>query len=203
MKFREFKEKTKNYPLFGSDMVDLLSPSPQALRNQIARWKNKGLILELRRGLYTLSPGERTVGLSLYFLANHLYSPSYVSLESALSYYKLIPEKVSAVTSVSPKKTKTFTNALATFIFRKIKKEFFFGFREEKDEFGFKYYIAEPEKALLDYLYLNLGKIKKIERDFFEASLRLQNQKQLDYKKLKKYARRFQLRKLNHLLEIL
>ena len=129
MDFREFKEKIKKYPLFGSDILEMLSASPQAMRNQINRWKKKGYILTLKRGLYTLSPDERAVGLSPYFLANNLYPPSYVSLESALSHYKLIPERVVAITSVTPKKTKKITNPVGTFLFRNLKKELFLGFQ--------------------------------------------------------------------------
>ena len=203
MNFREFKEKVKNYPLFGSDLLDMFSASPQTLRNQINRWKKKGLVLGLKRGLYTLNANERSVGLSRFFLANNLYAPSYISLESALSYYKLIPEKVVSVTSVAPRKTKTFKNPLGVYSFRNVKKSLFFGFSEAWDEFGFKYLIAEPEKALLDYLYLNLGKIRRFDKDFFNAFLRLQNRTQLDQKKIKKYARIFSVKKLDRLLELL
>jgi predicted transcriptional regulator of viral defense system len=203
MNFRAFKEKVKEYPLFSSDLLEMISRSPQSLRNQICRWEKKGLITSLRRGLYTLVSGERAVGLSNYFLANNLYSPSYVSLESALSYYHLIPEKITATTSISPQKTKTFTNDLGTFIFRHLKKELFFGFHEEKDEFGFKYFLADPEKALLDYLYLNLGGIKNPDKKYLFASLRLQNTKILDRKKLKQYVVKFMVKKLSELAEAL
>lgn len=197
MNFREFKEKVKDYPLFGSDVLDILSKRSQALRNQISRWQKKKLIVVLKRGLYTLNPEERKVGLSACFLANNLYSPSYLSLESALSYYKLIPERISALTSVTTRKTKIFTNDLGTFTYKKLKTDLFFGFVEEKDEYGFKFMIAEPEKALLDYLYLNLGRIDKD----FRASLRLQNLGRLDKNKVKKYARKFAIKRLSSLLE--
>ena len=203
MDFREFKEKVKDYPLFGSDLLDMLSPSPQALRNQVNRWQKKGYIIALKRGTYALSPRERAVGLSAKLLANSLYSPSYISLESALSHYKLIPEKIAAITSVTTRKTKKFTNPVGAFIFRNLKKGLFFGFREEKDEYGFKYFIAEPEKALLDYLYLNLGKIRKIDKDYFEASLRLQNRDRLDRKKIARYIKSYKTKKLERLLKML
>ena len=203
MNFRSFKEKVKKYPLFGSDLLDMLSSSPQSLRNQINRWKKMGLITNLKRGLYALALAERSTGLSKYFLANNLSSPSYLSLESALSYYKLIPERVISVTSVTPRKTKTFKNEFGVFAYKKLKTDLIFGFHEETDEFGFKFMIADPEKALLDYLYLNLGAIKENSKDYFKVSLRLQNRRRLDKNKIRKYASHFGIRKLNRLVESL
>jgi len=203
MNFREFKDKVKDYPLFGSDVLDILAKDSRSLRNQLSRWQKKKLIIPLRRGMYTLRPEERGVGLSAFFLGNNLYSPSYISLESALSYYQLIPERVSAVTSITTKKTQKFINSLGAFIYHKASTRLFFGITKQKDEHGFNFLIAEPEKALLDYLYLNLSRVKDGDRDFFKGSLRLQNKKSFDMKKLLRYSKKFAIKKLDRLLETL
>ncbi|MBI5699922.1 hypothetical protein HZC35_06465 [Candidatus Saganbacteria bacterium] len=200
MNFREFKEKVKKLPFFGSDVAEIFSLSPKTMRNQLSRWKKQGLLLELKRGLYTLGKSEMQTPLSKEVAAASIYQPSYISLESALSSYKMIPEKVTRVTSVSTRKTRTFTNQEGGFVYRHIKTPLYFGFMAKKDESGYPYFIAEPEKALLDYLYLNLGKIDPKKKGYFNQSLRLQNISILNKKKLFSYARRFNIKKLDRVL---
>lgn len=201
MNFREFKEKIKNLPFFGSDAVEIFSLSPKAMRNQLTRWKKQGRLLELKRGLYALAKSERQTPLSREVAAGSIYQPSYISLESALSRYKLIPEKVTALTSVTTRKTKKFTNPEGVFIYRHLKTALYFGFVSKKDEYGFPYLLAEPEKALLDYLYLNLGKINPEDKHYLTQSLRLQNRSLLNKKRLSLFAQRFKVKKLNCILE--
>jgi len=201
MNFREFKEKVKKMPFFGSDMAEILSVSPKAMRNQLTRWKKQGLLIELKRGLYVLSRDERQTPLSKEVAAAIIYQPSYISMESAMSHYKMIPERVSAVTSITTRKTRSFRNEEGSFIYRNLKPSLYFGFAAKKDEYGYPYFIAEPEKALLDYLYLNLGRIAQDDKDFFTGSLRLQNRSIINRKKLNSYGRRFDVKKLGRILE--
>ena len=91
---------------------------------------------------------------ALYIIANRLYPNSYVSLESALSHYGLIPEGVYSISSVSTKKTSDFKTPIANFTYRRIRAEINFGY--QLHEYGDQNYkIAEMEKAVLDYLYLH------------------------------------------------
>jgi len=203
MKFSDFKKKLGKTPLFGADVASLFSKDPQILRNQLSRWKKQGLVVALKKGLYALANSERSVGLSKELIASSLYKPSYISLESALSRYKMIPEQVVAVTSVTARKTRTFQNEEGIFIYRSLKKSLFFGFKLERDESGFPYFMANPEKALLDHLYLNLGGITVNQLDYFSGSLRLQNTSILDRKKLISYAKRYGVKKLTKILEFL
>jgi len=73
MNFREFKEKVKKMPFFGSDMAEILSVSPKSMRNQLTRWKKQGLLIELKRGLYVLSRDERQTPLSKEVAAAIIY----------------------------------------------------------------------------------------------------------------------------------
>ena len=201
MRFEEFKLKVKKSPIFSGDVAKLFAADSQIMRNQLLRWKKRGLVIGLRRGLYALSKEERGTPLSRELIAATLYQPSYISLETALSHYKLIPERVVPVTSVTTRKTKTFENEDGLFLYRHLKKNAYFGFRQARDEAGFPYFIAEPEKALLDYLYLNLGGIGKDINGYLRGSLRLQNRTGLNKRKLIKYAACYGTKKLLKIAE--
>lgn len=120
----------------------------------------KGLFLRLKKGLYTLKtdvPSEEEI-------ANQLYKPSYISFEYALARYNILPEMVYQVTSATTKPTRTFTVFEKVFSYLTIKKEAYSGYVLEKRE-GKSFFIAEPEKALVDYLYfVVLGRRSKNDR---------------------------------------
>lgn len=191
MNFTEFKEKFCGMPIIPARAAMALKKDPQAMRNQLTRWQKRGLIIQLKRGIYTLSKADRRVNPSRFFLANQLLWPSYVSLESALSYYGFIPEAVADVTSVSTKKTSRFTNSLGRFVYQRIMPDAFRGYKSYKDEAGLLCLIAEPEKAMVDFLYLNLRKFKANAKTVFKESYRFQNIEGLKPKKIIFWARLF------------
>ena len=159
-------------------------------------WQKKGLVIKLKRGLYILNESDRKIEPSRIFLANALYSPSYVSTTYAFGYYDLIPEKVEDVTSITTKKTAKFTNTFGTFIYQHLKINLFFGFKEIEDENGFPVLIAEPEKAILDLIYLNLQDFKNKGKDIFSLSYRFQNLDILNKKKLIDFAKRYESKEI-------
>lgn len=114
----------------------------------IKRNLKSGLFIKLRNGFYMLKDSAP----SLYFIANKLYQPSYVSLEKALSHYGIIPETVYSTTSITTKPTREFKTPKGIFSYQRIKKEAFIGY-EPKEIEGATVFFAEPEKALADYLY--------------------------------------------------
>lgn len=203
MKYDEFKALVKKYPYFRSNLFPLITDNPGFLRRQVSEWVKKDRIVELKRGLYTLQEALEDKSVSGYLLANVIYSPSYISLESALSHYGMIPERVEIITSVASKKTQTFENKFAKFIYRHIKQNCFDYFIAKNDENNAQYVIATPEKAILDYLYFKLSTISKIESDYFTESLRLQNLSILDTTKLQRIAKLYHQDKLMHLTKIL
>ena len=126
------------------------------------------LFLKIRNGLYALRaepPQEEAV-------ANRLYAPSYISFEYALSRYGIIPESVYTITSATTRTTREFVVNNKSFTFSHIKKQSYRGYKTEKIG-GTTVLMAEPEKALVDYLYfvslkrktlnerLNVSKVKK------------------------------------------
>ena len=189
MNFIDFKRQFCEMPIISARVVTAFRPDSQAMRNQLTRWRKKGLIIQLKRGIYALNMGDRKVNPSRFFLANQLLWPSYVSLESALGYYGIIPEAVADVTSVTTKKTSRFINPLGKFIYQRIKPTVFRGYRSYKDEAGLEYMIAEPEKAVVDFLYLNLRKFKTDAKRVFKESYRFQNVELLKSKKVRAWAR--------------
>ena len=96
---------------------------------------------------------------------------SYVSLQSALAYFHLIPEYVAQVTSITTGRPETVSNPLGDYIFKHVKKELFFGFQTVELIKGQEAFIARPEKALLDLVYLTV----KIDLPKYLRELRLQN----------------------------
>jgi predicted transcriptional regulator of viral defense system len=113
-------------------------------------WRKQGHLILLKRGIYVLSSDLRKQPLSMGFISNFLFSPSYLSLEYALSYYDLIPEAATVYTSVSTKKTTKFNTPLGVFEYRSVKNSLFFGFTKATGQ-GQDYFIAYPEKAVLDF----------------------------------------------------
>lgn len=123
---------------------------------QLHRWVRAGKVISLRRGLYTLADAYRRASLSPLTLANALYRPSYLSGVWAMSFYGLIPEKAAVLTSVTPRVTRSFRNPFGTFCYSSLKQAFFWGFGSREIQ-GSAVWMAEPEKALLDFWRLNAG----------------------------------------------
>lgn len=196
MQFSEFKNLFKNAPVIISKDILPDKKDKQAVLNQLGRWASKGLLVQLKKGMYLLGEGDRKIHPNRLFLANQIYGPSYVSLEYALSFYDLIPERVEAVTSVTTRKTKTFKNPLGQFTYQHLKPLAFRGFRAQKDETGLSFFIADPEKAVVDFVYLNLHLFSPGDQDIFEQSYRFQNLDILKPKKMKEMTQLFDNKKL-------
>ena len=203
MKFLEFKNRIKDFPIFSTSVLGYLGGNEQVLRNQLSGWKRQGLVLELKRGLYVLNENDRKITPSRVFMANQLYTPSYVSTEYALMFYDLIPERVADVTSVSTRKTASFGNGFGLFVYQHIGPRSFSGYVEEKDENGYSFFIATPEKAIVDFIYLNLSRFRRGETDVFTESFRFQNLDDLDSDKMLYFAGLFRNGKLVDVVRML
>jgi predicted transcriptional regulator of viral defense system len=149
MKYSEFSKKIRS-PLFTSQDVRLAGG--RVFAYQLSLWQKQGYIIKLRNGIYLFS--DKVNDLAPEEVGGALYGPSYVSLEKALSIYGLIPEMVYAITLVTPKTTRAYKTKAGNYIFRHVKPALFFGYRQQQGR-SRAYLLAEPEKALLDLLYLN------------------------------------------------
>lgn len=152
MRFRDLENQIKDLPAFNLNDVRKLDPGFH--RQQLSYWLANGLIKSLPGGYYMLA--NQTVDEQyLFTLANTIYQPSYISLESALAYYGVIPESVLGVTSVSSRKTIRYQSAWGEFSYRSVKSVYMVGYLVVEPEQKRRYTIARLEKAVLDYLYLN------------------------------------------------
>lgn len=149
MKYTDFR-KSITKPIFS--WVDIRLRKLPVFRYQISLWHAQGSIEQLKRGLYVFVDRKDEVRPEEVSYA--LYQPSYISMEYALSYYGFIPEAVPVITAVASKATRTCTNNFGRFVYRRLAPEFFFGYEVKQTPHG-KYCIAQPEKALFDFLYLN------------------------------------------------
>ena len=137
-------------------VVQLTEESHPSVVNQLHRWSRAGKLVPLRRGMYTFVDRYRRVPVSPATLANALYSPSYISGLWALGFFGLIPEGVSAYTSVTTRTPRRFDNPFGAFRYTAIKRSFFFGYRTVSIA-GAEVVLATAEKALLDLFHLSSG----------------------------------------------
>lgn len=164
MNFQQLRLRSQDYPLFR--YVDILKWFPkdneQTIKQNLKFWVKKNLLERVIRGVYKL---KETKIKDEFLLASYFNENSYISLESALSYYGLIPEYPFAVTSITTKKTKKIKTIYGNFLYRKIKSKLFFGFKLVSGD-NYLYRLAIPEKAIFDFIYLNQSEIKN--PDYFK-----------------------------------
>ena len=166
MDFLTFKERM--YPMGCFNINQVLLWEKDFDRNNLTRWCRRGLLVKLRNQYYAFPEYRQVPNFSRY-VANRIYSPSYISLHSALSFYGMIPEEVVQLTSVTTLKTAHFENDFGTFHYQNVKTPFYFGFEIKTMQSGRGLLFATPEKALLDLLYLN--PYYKTEQDMEELRL--------------------------------
>jgi len=151
MSFLEFRNKL--FPLACFSIHQVYAYWPDFNRNNLVRWTGKGHLIRLRQGLYSF-PEYRGKADYIYYFANRIYRPSYISLHTALAFYGIIPEAVVQHTSVTSLKTAAFCNEFGEFSYRSLKNELMFGYEQKPAGDGFTIAFAVPEKALLDLLYI-------------------------------------------------
>lgn len=184
MKFQELLNIVGQEPIFESSLLLSGDVDPADIRRQLSRWTSGGRLHRLRRGLYALAPPYGKVKAHPFVIANRLVRPSYVSLQSALAFHGLIPEHVPVVTSITTGRPGEFSTPLGTFVFRHIRTPLFRGFREVEVAGGQAAFLARPEKALLDLLYLDKGSGSEV----YLAELRLETDEGLDLEELERLA---------------
>lgn len=183
MKYRDFE--TRFRPFFLFSLQDILKLDPGFHRQRLHEWMQKGYIRKVVNGFYIFSNISLDERL-LFLISNTAYAPSYVSLESALSYYGLIPEGVYEVTAVSSRSTRLFRSDVASFRYRHMKREMFWGYTLEQVS-GRMCMIAEPEKAILDFLYFHSSFVTKDDMQSLRIN-RYSFEQGVDAKKIMRYA---------------
>lgn len=151
MNYIEFRKRFLSLASFTTNQV--YASYPEFKRNNLVHWVRKGYLIRLRQGYYAFPEYKESTDFTLYF-ANIIYKPSYISLQTALSFYGIIPEAVPDITSVTTLKTKTFSNDFGEYSYKNIKPDLMFGYELREMEGGRRIMFATPEKALIDLLYL-------------------------------------------------
>ena len=141
-----------------TSIIESLHPELKSANKKVTWLEKQGYIIRLKRGLYVVNPEHSGKTLSSELIANHLYSPSYISMSTALRYYGLIPEAVYVHQSMTVKHPRSFHTPVGSYDYKYISREAFsIGVRSmHKDDYAFL--IASPEKALCD-LIANSSKV--------------------------------------------
>jgi len=172
----KFFQRYSNIKIFHIRHLQLLTQMTiPSLRVSLKRLTDKGIIKRICKGYYANPFNLPTIEE----VATQLYYPSYISLESALSICGILSQIPQVLTLVTIKLPFRITTSFGRIEYRQIKKEYFWGFHKKNN-----FFIAEPEKALLDYIYLN-----KDIQDFSEFNLEI-----LKKNKIKNYAERMNLK---------
>lgn len=186
MKFNELVLYASKQPVFETGLLLAGAVDPGDVRRQLSRWTQAGKVIQMRRGVYTLAAPYQKVSPHPFLIANTLLTGSYVSLQSALAYYGLIPEYVPQTLSVTTLRPSKWHNPLGDFRFQHITSDLFFGYQKVSLTVGQEAFVALPEKALLDLVHLTPNG----DNPLFLAGLRLQNLETLDRDRLKSLAER-------------
>ena len=186
MEFAELVEIVGDEPVFETGLLLAGDVNPADVRRQLSRWTQAGRLYQLRRGLYALAPPFQKVKPHPFLVANRLVRGSYVSCQSALAYYGLIPEYMPVTTSVTTGARRPWDTPLGSYEFRHIQIKLLHGYRLIEVGGGQRAFVATPEKALLDLVYLQPGG----DAPDYLRELRLQNLDRLNLAELDRLAER-------------
>jgi predicted transcriptional regulator of viral defense system len=171
MNFSELLGLLVEEPIFSSSLLLSGKVDDRQVRLQLSRWVKSGRLVQIRRGLYAIGVPWRKVEPHPFLVANRHSPGSYVSLQSALAWHGAIPEQVHIITSVGPVRPETTITPLGTYKIHHIADALCFGFSRTEVAPRQSAFVARPEKALLDLVYLTPGG----DSPEFLRELRLQN----------------------------
>jgi predicted transcriptional regulator of viral defense system len=199
MKFDNLLKLLGEEVVFSSALFEVAGIPRQRMKLQLVRWVQSGKLQKIRRGLYAVNKPYRRIEPHPFRIANQIKKGSYVSLQSALAFYNMIPEYVPVITSVTTGRPEKVKTPLGVFLYRHFKKSLLSGFRNVEVLTGQTTLIATPEKALLDLIYLT----PHGDKQGYIEELRLQNLDTLSEEALKKEGEKFMSKKIERALHIL
>ncbi|MFC2023409.1 hypothetical protein ACFLT5_01580 [Chloroflexota bacterium] len=184
MEFTKLLDIVGNEPVFETGLLLAGGVDPNDVRRQLSRWTETGHLYQLRRGLYALAPPFQKVEPHPFLVANYMMRSSYISFQSALRHYGLIPDIVPVTTSVTTGRPNRWETPLGVYAFRHVKPQLFSGYRLIDLGDSLQAFVATPEKALLDLVHLQPGG----DAPEYLKELRLQNLEALDLERLQHQA---------------
>jgi predicted transcriptional regulator of viral defense system len=184
MEFTTLLDVVGDEPVFETGLLLAGDVDPADVRRQLSRWVKAGRLYQLRRGVYALAPPYQKTKPHSFVVANALMHGSYVSLQAALAHYGLIPDVTPVTTSVGTARPGRWETPLGDYQFRHVKIEWLHGYERLEVSDGQRAFVAAPEKALLDLVYLQPGG----DAPAYLAELRLQALDRLDLERLARLA---------------
>ncbi len=170
-------------------------------KNNLTRWAKQNLLVKLRNSWYSFPDYIKMPNIQ-HFVSNKIYSPSYVSLHSALAFYGIIPEAIVQTTAVSSLKKANFENIFGSFSYHQLLPELMFGNEQKTFIDKHSLFFATPEKAILDLLYLYPqynSEQEIIELRFDEDFM----QDELNVERLNEFTEKFQSKALRNRVDLL
>jgi len=189
------------YDLVCFNINQVYAWQPNFEKNNLTRWAKQNLIVKLRNSWYTF-PDYLKIPNIQHFVSNKIYSPSYISLHTALAFYGIIPEAIVQTTAVSSLKKANFENAFGSFSYQQILSKLMFGNEQKLFLNKYSLFFATPEKAILDLLYLYPqynSEQEIIELRFDEVFM----QEDLNVKRLNEFTEKFQSKTLRNRVNLL
>jgi len=189
------------YDLVCFNVNQVYAWQPDFEKNNLTRWAKQNLLVKLRNSWYSFPDYLKTSNIQ-HFVSNKIYSPSYVSLHSALAFYGIIPEAIVQTTAVSSLKKANFENVFGSFSYQQILPELMFGNEQKTFLHKHSLFIATPEKAILDLLYLYPqynSEQEIIELRFDEEFM----QEDLNVERLNEFTEKFQSKTLRNRVNLL
>ena len=157
--------------------VESLFPHIKGGNQKIRLLERDKQVIRLKKGLYVCSPEATGIALSTELIANHLYTPSYISMSSALRYYGLIPEEVYVMQSMTLKHSRYFDSPVGRFEYTRISKDSFSVGLSSIRKTDYAFVIATPEKALCDLVANSPGVNLRYPKDallYLEEDIRME-----------------------------
>lgn len=170
-------------------------------KNNLTRWVKQKLLVKLRNSWYSFPDYIKMPNIQ-HFVSNKIYSPSYVSLHSALAFYGIIPEAIVQTTAVSSLKKANFENIFGSFSYHQLLSKLMFGNEQKTFLNKHSLFFATPEKAILDLLYLYPqynSEQEIIELRFDEDFM----QEELNVERLNEFTEKFQSKALRNRVDLL
>jgi hypothetical protein len=159
-----------------TDVLYSLFSDLKCPENKVSKLESKGLVVRIKRDLYVVSQKVHNQKISSELVANQLYEPSYVSLESALAYYGLIPERLSSIRSVCMKPCKRYETPIGRFEYVRVHEKYYSVGVKQVAIGNSQLLIATPEKALCDKIgYTQKKRIHCVRgiKEYLEKDLKL------------------------------
>lgn len=183
-----------------AELGNLIRGSQDSRYALMKRALKTGKLLHIRRGLYCLAPKYRRRSLDLFPIAQKIYGPSYISLESALSYHGWIPESVPTITSVCVKRSADFATPLGQFIYRSVSATPLLTAVDRIESESGAFLMARPWKAIADYLFVTKKDWDSVDPLIRDLRIEQEMFRKINLAELKSIRRSFQNKRVTQFL---